>query len=343
LDINDGLESDGTALANIVNEKGQSQLYQFFSQSRIQLSKSLLLNAGFHAQYFELNRDFSIEPRIALKYQLNAKQNLALAYGLHSRTESLPIYFINDNGNQPNKDLKLMKSNHFVLSYNLMLNDHLKISLEPYYQRLTNVPVAPSGYVSTLNIQNSLFFDDALVSAGKGRNVGVDFSLESYLYEGFYYMLSASLFDSKYTANDGIERNTRFNKNYAFNGLIGKEWQVGRNKNDLLSANIRFNYLGGNRAESIDVQRSLDQQEVIYGETNGELSFAKKYKDLPITSLSVSYRKNKPKHSSVWSLQVLNSSQAEEFDKDIFNLNTGAIETKYSKTVIPSISYKIEF
>ena len=118
---------------------------------------------------------------------------------------------------------------------------------------------------------------------------------------------------------------------------------MGRNKNNLLSANIRFNYLGGNRAESIDVQRSLDQQEVIYDETNGELSFAKKYKDLPITSLSVSYRKNKPKHSSVWSLQVLNSSQAEEYDKDIFNLNTGAIETKYSKTVIPSISYKIEF
>ena len=343
LDINDGLESNGTSLTNIVNEKGRSLSYQFFSQSRIRLSESLLLNTGFHAQYFQLNKDLSIEPRIALKYQLNAKQNLALAYGLHSRTEALPIYFINDNGNQPNKDLKLMKSNHFVFSYNLMLNDHLKISLEPYYQSLTNVPVAPTGYVSTLNIQNSLFFDDVLVSTGKGRNMGVDFSLESYLHEGFYYMLSASLFDSKYTANDGIERNTRFNKNYAFNALIGKEWQVGRNKNNLLSANIRFNYLGGNRVEAIDAQRSIDQQEVIYGETDGELSFAKKYKDLPITSLSVSYRKNKPKHSSVWSLQVLNSSQAEEYDKDIFNLNTGAIETKYSQTVIPSLSYKIEF
>jgi len=224
-----------------------------------------------------------------------------------------------------------------------MPKDNLKISIEPYYQHLTNVPVAPNGYVSTLNTQNSLFFDDVLISSGKGRNMGVDFSLERYLSKGFYYMLSASIFDSKYTANDGIERNTRFNKNYVLNALIGKEWQVGKHKNNLLSANIRLNYLGGNRIESIDEQSSIDQQEVIYGETNGELSFAKKYKDLPITSFSVSYRKNKPKYSSVWSLQVLNSSQAEEHDKDIFNLNTGSIETKYSKTVIPSLSYKIEF
>ncbi len=343
LDINDGLESNGTSLSSIANEKGQSLLYQFFSQSRLQLSEKLLLNAGFHVQYFELNKDLSIEPRIALKYQVNAKQNLALAYGLHSRIEALPIYFINDNGNQPNKDLKLMKSNHFVFSYNFMLIDNLKLSIEPYYQYLTNVPVAPTGYVSTLNIQNSLFFDDALVSTGKGRNMGVDFSLERYLNKGFYYMLSASFFDSKYTANDGIQRNTRFNKNYAVNALIGKEWQVGKSKNNLLSANIRFNYLGGNRAESIDEQSSMIQKEVIYGETNGELSFAKKFKDLPITSFSVSYRKNKPKYSSIWSLQVLNSSQAEEHDKDIFNMNTGVIETKYSNTVIPSLSYKIEF
>ena len=224
-----------------------------------------------------------------------------------------------------------------------MITDNLKLSIEPYYQRLTNVPVSPDSYISTINIQNSLFFDDVLVNDGTGRNIGVDLSLERYLNNGLYWMFSASVFDSKYTAKDGIERNTRFNKNYVLNALIGKEWQVGINKNNLLSANIRFNYLGGNRAESIDAQRSIDQEEVIYGETNGELSFAKKYKDLPITSLSVSYRKNKPKHSSVWSLQVLNSSQAEEFDKDIYNTKTNMIESRFSRTMVPNLSYKIEF
>jgi len=333
----------GSSLENLVKENGQSDLFQFYSQSKINLSQQLLLNAGFHAQYFKLNKDFSLEPRIALKYQLNEKQSLALAYGLHGRIESLPIYFVNDAGNQPNKNLELMKSNHLVLSYNSMLTDNLKLSIEPYYQRLTNVPVSPDSYISTLNIQNSLFFDDVLVSDGTGRNIGVDLSLERYLNNGLYWMFSASIFDSKYTAKDGIERNTRFNKNYVVNALIGKEWQVGKNKNNLFSANIRLNYLGGNRVEGIDRQNSINQQDIIYSETNGNLSFAKKHPDTPITSFTVSYRKNKPKFSSVWSLQVLNTAQTEEFDTDFYNMKTNMIESKFSRTIVPNLSYKIEF
>mgnify|MGYP000467319275 CR=1 FL=1 len=343
LDINSASDMQGTSPSNIATEKGNSTLIQFFSQSKFKLSERMHLNTGFHFQYFGLNNDFSLEPRIALEYKLNEKQSLAFAYGLHSKIESLPIYFINDNGNQPNKNLKFMKANHFVLSYNSMLTESLKLSIEPYYQYLTNVPVEEDGYISTLNIQNNLFFDQALINGGVGRNIGIDFSLEQYLKKGFYYMLSGSFFDSKYTANDGIERNTRFNKNYVFNILLGKEWQVGRAKNNLLSANIRFNYLGGNRIESIDQQASMNEQEVIYGETNGEISFADKFPDTPITSFSISYRKNKPKYSSIWSLQVINSGQTEEFDHNFYNLNTGMVETNFSATVIPNISYKIEF
>ncbi len=342
LDIQEAT-STGGSLQNLIKEDGQSQLYQFYSQSKIKLTQPLTLNAGFHIQYFNLNNDFSLEPRVALKYQLNEKQHLALAYGLHSKIESLPIYFVNDNGNQPNKALKLMKSNHLVLSYNAMLTDNLKLSIEPYYQRLTNVPVAPNSYISTLNIQNSLFFDDVLVSDGTGRNVGLDVSLERYLKDGLYWMLTASVFDSKYTAKDGIERNTRFNKNYVVNALIGQEWPIGKYKNNLLSANLRLNFLGGNRVEAIDEQSSLSQQDVIYGETNGEISFKDKYPDTPITSFTVSYRKNKPKHSSVWTLQVLNSTHTEEFEKDFYNVKTNKIESKFSRTVVPNLSYKIEF
>jgi hypothetical protein len=329
---------------NLINEKGQSNLFQFFSQSKFILAQRLTLNAGFHSQYFQLNNKFSFEPRLAFKYQINEKNSLALAYGLHSKTESLPIYFIKDDlGNQPNKALNLMKSNHFVLSFNSMLTDNLKLSIEPYYQYMNNVPVAPDSYISTLNMQDNLFFNHILVSKGTGRNMGIDFTLERYLNKGLYFLLSSSVFDSKYTANDGIERNTRFNKNLVWNALLGKEWQVGKSKNNLLSANIRLNYLSGNRIEAIDTQRSINDQEIVYGETNGELSFSEKHKDSPILSFTISYRINKPNHSSVWSLQVLNATQIEEFETDIFNINTQTTEQKYGRIMIPNFSYKIEF
>lgn len=342
LDIEQSMEN-GTLPINLIKEKGQSGLFQFYSQSKINLTQHLMVNAGFHIQYFMLNKNKSIEPRVALEYQLNKKQSVALAYGLHSKIESLPIYFVKEGQNQPNKELKLMNSNHFVLSFNSMLTENIKLSVEPYYQYLTNVPVAPNGYISTLNIQNSLFFDNVLVSNGKGRNRGVDLSLESYLNKGLYYMFSASIFDSKYTANDGIERSARFNKNYVLNALVGKEWQIGKDKNNLFSANIRLNYLGGNRVEPIDEQSSLIQQDIIYGETNGNLSFTEKYPDTPILSCTFSYIKNKPKYSSVWSLQILNATQTQEFETDYYNIQTHSIESKFSRIMIPNLSYKIEF
>ena len=342
LDIKQAFETN-TLPVSIVNGKGKSKLLQLYSQSKVKLNQNMTLNAGLHILYFNLNKNVSFEPRIAVKYQLNDKKSLAIAYGSHSRKEALPIYFVQKQNKFPNKDLKLMKSNHFVLSFNSMLSENLKLSIEPYYQYLSNVPVSPTSYISTLNIDNGLFFNDVLISAGTGRNIGIDFTLERYLFKGLYYLLSASLFDSKYTANDGIERNTRFNKNYVLNTLIGKEWQIGKNKNNIFSANIRLNYLGGNRIESIDNENSIIQHTVIYGETNGHLSFSNKNPDTPILSFTLSYRKNKPKYSSVWSLQVLNASISKEFSYNYFNLKTNEVNSNFDGIMIPNLSYKIEF
>jgi hypothetical protein len=234
-----------------------------------------------------------------------------------------------------------MKSSHYVLSYKTKLNDNLHLSIEPYYQHLSNVPVAPEGYVSTLNNNNSLFFNDALVSEGKGRNIGIDVALEKFLNKGYYYMLTASVFDSKYTDAGGISRNTRFNKNYVFNLMAGKEWYI--RENNIFSANIRLNYMGGNRIEAIDMEASMQQHDVVYGETGDNLTFAQRHADLPVVSLNLSYRKNKPKYSSVWTIQLLNITGAEEYAMDFYNLKSNKIETRYDGLGIPNISYKIEF
>nr|WP_319269843.1 carboxypeptidase-like regulatory domain-containing protein [uncultured Draconibacterium sp.] len=333
--------AEGETPTQIANQTGSSDFVQLYTQSKINLSQSLVLNAGVNGQFLLLNDNFSIEPRIGLKYNINNQHSLGLAYGIHSRLEQLPVYFVSANGSTPNKDLDFMKSTHYVFSYQAKLTDNLHLSIEPYFQQLKNVPVSPDGYISTLNNNNTLFFNEVLVSEGKGRNMGIDFTLEKFLSRGYYYMLTASVFNSKYTAADGIERNTRFNRNYVFNLVAGKEWQTARN--NIFSANIRLNYLGGNRIEPIDMDASLQQHDVVYGETNGNIAFSRKHDDLPVVSFTLSYRKNKAKYSSVWSLQVLNANGSEEYSNDFYNLKTNQIDTKYDGLVIPNLSYKIEF
>lgn len=334
---------EAAPLETLSEASDKTGLLQFYGQSKIKLHPQLTLNAGLNTQVFLLNDNYSIEPRLGLHYQLTPTQSLALAYGLHSRIEQLPVYFVELDGQHPNKNLDLMQSHHYVLAYNWRINDHLRFSVEPYYQHLTNVPVSPSNYVSTLNFEQEMFFNEALINEGSGKNMGLDFTLEHFMKIGFYYLITGSLFDSKYTAADGVERNTRFNRNYVMNALAGKEWMLGRDNNKVLSANIRLNYLGGNRKEPVNLEASLAAKDVVYAETEGKQAFEERFNDQPIVSFTISYRINKARHSSEWSLKVINVLGTEEFDTDYYNLNTQTIDTQYTGISIPNLSYKLIF
>ena len=122
---------------------------------------------------------------IVFNYNLNDGNNFAFAYGLHSRIEQLPVYFTEASGSQPNKDLEFMKSSQYVFSYAAKLSDNMRFTVEPYFQKLSNVPVSPNGYISTLNNDNALFFSEILCSDGTGRNIGIDFTFERFLHKGF--------------------------------------------------------------------------------------------------------------------------------------------------------------
>ena len=82
---------------------------------------------------------------------------------------------------------------------------------------------------STLNNDNVLLFNETLNYEGTLRNKGVDFTLERFLQKGFFGSVKASLYDSKYTPSDGIERNTHYNRNQLFNIVASKEWTLGKN------------------------------------------------------------------------------------------------------------------
>ena len=336
-------QAEGGAPIKVAQREGNSGLLQVYTQSKLQLSSKLSMNVGVNAQYLMLNEKGSIQPRAGFKYNIDDKRSLALAYGRHSRIERLPVYFVDIAGVQPNKNLDLQTADHLVLAYNIKLNDQMRVCVEPYYQRLNNIPVSPTDYFSTINMRSDIFFNRELVSEGSGRNVGVDLTVERSISNGFYYLMTASLFDANYTDAQGVTRSTRFNKNYVVNGLMGKEWVVGKDKNNLLSVNGRFNYLGGNRKETIDQQASMLAQDVVYAETGGQESFADRHDDMPIISFTVSYRKNKPSYSSVWSLQVLNATAAKEYSNDWVDLRSGKVETKYEGIMVPNLSYKIQF
>ena len=84
----------------------------------------------------------------------------------------------------------------------------------------------------------------------------------------FYYMATASLYNSKYrTSDDATWFNSRYNRHFTVNLLAGKEWILGRNKQNILGLNGKLTVQGGDRYSPIAIESSLLQQDAIYDES----------------------------------------------------------------------------
>ena len=153
-------------------------------------------------------------------------------------------------------------------------------------------------------------------------------------------MVSGSVFESKYIAIDGVERNTRFNNNFVTNALAGKEFIVGKKKNSAIDLNIRATYAGGLRYTPIDAARSMEKG---YTVRDNSKAFAQRRPDYMRIDCKVSYRRNKKNTTRVWELDVENVTNRLNTTGDWWNNQTQQVESWTQMGLLPTINYRIEF
>ncbi|MDR1699288.1 MAG: TonB-dependent receptor, partial [Prevotellaceae bacterium] len=334
--------SDGEPMQNFADANGNSMLVSAFSQSSYQLNDRFTAQLGVNAQYFALNGQWTVEPRAGIRWQAARQHAFALAAGAHSRHERLDYYFVTipETGNRLiNKDLQLAKAYHTVLSYDWSISENVHFRVEPYFQYLYNVPVIPGSGISIIN-QIEFYMDKQLVNNGKGRNVGVDFTFERYLKDGYYYMLTASVFDSRYSGDDDIWRNTRYNRRFLVNALGGKEWMLGKNKQNVLGVNLRMNLMGGNRYTPLDEAASLAGHRPIEDESR---LMEKQDPTAFIAHVTVNWKINKPGLTHELGAQVINLTGSKEYFGFEYNRLTHQMDRSTAAVSIPNIYYRISF
>ena len=334
-----------TAPLNTLSKgKGQTDLISAYTSSSFGITDRLSVNVGLNCQVLTLNNSWTLEPRLGMKWAPTTKSSFALAYGLHSRMEKMDVYFVNSKSTgkeSVNKDLDFTKAHHLMLTFGYKLSDNLLLKVEPYAQFLYDVPVIADSSYSVLN-RREFYVEEALVNKGKGRNIGVDITLEQYLNRGFYYLVTASVFDSKYKGGDGVWHNTRFNRRFILNTLIGKEWMVGSKRQNILSANAKFTLQGGERYSPLDHAASLahPDKEALYDETR---AYSEQYPVMFIANFTVSYKINRKKVAHEFAIKALNVTGTEEYYGYHYNLKRGVMERNGNSIPISNISYKLEF
>lgn len=247
------------------NYKGNSNLLKSNIQWQYHFSNVFSMSPGIYGQFYTLNNDFSLEPRIGFKWEASPVTTFSLGSGLHSQLQPRQVYFYEIDGILKNKNLEMSKSWQTVLGYNQKLGTGMHLKTEIYYQSLFNIPVIPNiPEESLLNFGDDFVnnWDYEFVNEGTGYNYGMEITLEKFFDKNFYFLLTSSLYESKFKGYDKVTRNTKFAGNYAFNGLFGYEWKV--KTKSLLSVNTKISYVGGKRFVPISANTSNNQYEYDY-------------------------------------------------------------------------------
>ena len=342
----DNYDEDLEILYNIIDEDGSSELVEAYANWKFRPVESLTFNSGIHYLYLNLNGNYSIEPRVGMRWQFTGRQAISAGFGMHSKSEVISIYLgkeLLDDGTtiSHNKDLGFIKSRHYVIGYENRISKNLHVKIESYYQDLYNVPVSddPEDPFSIVN-QSSSYLYEKMVNEGTGENYGIELSLEKFLSKNYYFLFTSSLFNSKYVAQDGRKYDTKYNNNYIFNLTGGKEFPVGKRRINTIGLNVRASYAGGRWYTPIDITES---QEKGYTCRDNSQAYSKQREDFMRYDLKLNFRRNKKKTTRVWELDIQNVTNAANIIGDYWDDDDQEVVEYYQLGILPTINYRIEF
>ena len=344
--LQDYIKDGDSVLSNLLNTHQTALLLKGFANFYHRFNDQLSTNAGIYYQHLTINNTSSVEPRWNIKYQLKPNQSLSFGAGLHSQVQPLDVYFYQTKDNTgvtvfTNKNLGFVKSVHGVLGYDVNITKYFRIKTELYGQYIYNAAVESTlSSFSMLNTGSTFGFPDKtnLVNNGKGYNYGLEITTERFLHKGLYYLLTVSVFESKYKGSDNIWRNTAFNSNYVVNALGGKEFKL--NSKTTFGIDTKFTVTGGQRYTPFDIAASQTAGYVLYKENE---AYSLQHTAYMRWDLKFSYIRNLKKVTQKWYVDLQNLTGRENIYIQTLNPKTGVISKINQIGFFPNINYQITF
>lgn len=345
--------NEEASMINITDAKANLGTLNNFISWKHSINEKIDVVAGFHnINILTINRS-TVEPRLSVSWKINKTSTVHSGYGMHSTLESIHNYYAkvlqNDGSySEPNRNLGLLKAHHFAFAYQKYFSENLMGKVEVYYQSLFNLPVEnnDTSYYATINEGIDYRYVE-LVNKGRGKNYGLEISIERFFDKNFYFLLNGSLFDSKYKSLEGIWRNSRYNNNYIVNILCGKEFKnLGRKQNQILALNTRVFFEGGERY--IPLIRDNRGNVAVEPQEDRYFDYSKAYNNkldnIFRLNLSVSYKFNKPgaTHEIFLDLMNLTNNQsrlAEYYDPG----KPGKVGYSTAFGFFPNLMYRVYF
>ncbi len=330
--------------------KEQMDFIRIYGQWAQSLTPALELKAGLYASWLPMNNSWAVEPRIGMDWQISGNHVINFGAGMYSQMPPHVVYFqINKLPGgmiaQPNRDLDFTRSVQSALSYDFRPSKTLHLKTEVYCQYLYDLPVKASIPQYSLSNEGHDFFlnrqySDSLINRGTGINYGIEFTFERYYHKQYYFLFTASVYNSKYTAYDNVRRNSAFGVNYVLNAVGGYDFVIGKRKWGILSLGLRATYAGGNPYIPFDVNATVASGETMM---DWPASFLSRYPDYKRASLRFGLKRNLPGYNVEFILDLQYRTNYTNVYLQRIDPKTGEIRNFFSMGFFPMVTWRIQF
>jgi hypothetical protein len=327
---------------NVIDGTGNTWQWQPYTQLTWKPGNKLTINAGLHYLYLALNKTHSAEPRASLQYKISPNHTLAFATGIYGKTLPLGSYFYKGPGNSfPNLNLDIMRSAHFILSYDWLMKKNWHFHAEGYLQKLTHIPVVNS-INRTFWLLNMIdgYANEALVSKGTGKNIGIDITIERFFSKGLFVLTGFSFYNSTYQPLNGNTYNTHYNCRTAGSLTAGREWKWKKERTFVIGGKMLYN--GGMPITPLLAGTAVNSRKPVLDESR---PFSERVPAYFRTDARVSLRKDKKKTAWMIALDIQNLLGMKNTDGLSYRYDPSANQWIYKKLsgFVPVISYQLDF
>lgn len=292
------------------------------------------VSAGSRLDYYSVNEEINISPRINLSYDITDITKLSLSGGI--LYQQLPMFVTSQRPEF--EKLKNTSVVHYGLSIEHLLSEDTKLTLEFYNKEYSNLPLEPADpYLSVIDggLFNNRFKDyKSLETSGKAFTRGIELMIQKKLAADFYGMISGSYFRSKYQDYTGTWRNRIYDNQFLFSVIGGykpnDEWEFG----------VRWTYAGGVPFTPYDEVKSaqfgvgiIDQNKI-----NSE-----RLPDYHTLNLRVDKKFYFANTSLDIYLNILNAYNRKNVAVQNWNRQTNSLDTMYQWSLMPILGIEYEF
>jgi hypothetical protein len=182
------------------------------------------------------------------------------------------------------------------------------------------------------------FFETA--SEGTGQNYGIDMVVEKFFSNKMYFLITGSMFESKYTPQDGIQRNTKFGTRWSSSYTIGREFEFGNAKT--LQVGFRILYNGGFRYSPYDPIASAAESRYVMLAGEEWSAQVPAYKRV---DARIAYRYNAKRFSGSISLDIQNLTSERNINAVAYNSLDNTLEFRNypGGDFIPVLAFQFDF